>query len=71
MACFFGGFYIGLSGPLIPYLRSLPQIWPWCRITTTAIQSHNELSRRGRGVEGEVWLGRVCAHGRAADFLMG
>lgn len=65
MTCFFGGFHIGLSGPLIPYLRFLPQIWPWCRITATAIQSHNELSRRGGGVEGEVWLGSVCAHGRA------
>lgn len=70
MACFFGGFHIGLSGPLIPYLRILPQIWPWCRITATAIQSHNELSGRGGGVEGGgveggVWLWIACAHGRA------
>lgn len=65
MAYFFGGFHIDLSGPLIPYLRFLPQIWPWYRITATAVQSHNKLSRRDRGVEGEVWLGIVCAHGRA------
>uniref|UniRef100_A0AAY4ABB3 Homeobox protein cut-like n=1 Tax=Denticeps clupeoides TaxID=299321 RepID=A0AAY4ABB3_9TELE len=35
--------YIGLSGPLRPFLVSFSEIQPWCRITAIFSQSHNFL----------------------------